>query len=88
MITSSLGDIILGGNQINLLVHSLIVKYYTVKIGSAISKEIDCAILIPPGQNDSIDNAIEILNTELVKLALWFNSNKLTLNANKPQMIM
>ena len=38
-------------------------------------------------QNDSIDSAIEILNTELAKVALWFDpqtypSNKLT------QMIM
>ena len=37
-------------------------------------------------QNDSIDSAIEILNTELAKVALWFDSNKLTLN--KTQMIM
>ena len=34
-------------------------------------------------QNDSIDNAIEILNTEFAKVALWFDSNKLTLNVNK-----
>ena len=39
-------------------------------------------------QNDSIDSAIEILNAELAKVALWFDSNKLTLNVNKPQMIM
>ena len=39
-------------------------------------------------QNDSIDSAIEILNTELGKVALWFDSNKLTLNVNKTQMIM
>ena len=39
-------------------------------------------------QNDSIDGAIEILNTELAKVALWFDSNKLTLNVNKTQMIM
>ena len=39
-------------------------------------------------QNDSIDSAIEILNTELAKIALWFDSNKLTLNVNKTQMIM
>ena len=38
-------------------------------------------------QNDSIDSVIEILNTELAKAALWFNSNKLTLNVNKTQMI-
>ena len=31
---------------------------------------------------------IEILNTELAKVALWFDSNKLTLNINKTQMIM
>ena len=30
----------------------------------------------------------EILNTELDEVALWFNSNKLTLNVNKTQMIM
>ena len=39
-------------------------------------------------QNDSIDSAIEILNTELAKVALWFDSNKLTLNVNKTQLIM
>ena len=39
-------------------------------------------------QNDSIDSAIEILNTELAKVALWFDCNKLTLNVNKTQMIM
>ena len=39
-------------------------------------------------QNDSIDSAIEILNTELAKVALWFDDNKLTLNVNKTQMIM
>ena len=33
-------------------------------------------------QNDSIDSEIEI-NTELAKVALWFDSNKLTLNVNK-----
>ena len=39
-------------------------------------------------QNDSIDSAIEILNAELSKVALWFDSNKLTLNVNKIQIIM
>ena len=39
-------------------------------------------------QNDSIDSAIEILNTELAEVALWFDSNKLTLNINKTQLIM
>ena len=39
-------------------------------------------------QNDSIDHAIEILNTDLAKVALWFDCNKLTLNVNKTQMIM
>ena len=34
-------------------------------------------------QNDSVDSAIEILNTELAKVALWFDSNKLTINVNK-----
>ena len=33
-------------------------------------------------QNDSIDSAIEILNAELANVALWFDSNKLTLNVN------
>ena len=35
-----------------------------------------------------IDSAIEIHNTELAKVALWFDSNKLTINVNKTQMIM
>ena len=39
-------------------------------------------------QNDSIDSAIKILNTELAKVALWLDSNKLTFNINKTQMIM
>ena len=39
-------------------------------------------------QNDSIDSAIEILNTGLAKVALWFDSYKLTLNVNTTQMIM
>ena len=39
-------------------------------------------------QNDSIDSAIEILNTELAKVSLWFDSNKITINGNKSQMIM
>ena len=34
-------------------------------------------------QHDSIDGAIEILNSELAKVAEWFDSNKLTLNVNK-----
>ena len=34
-------------------------------------------------QNDSIDSSIDILNTKLAKLALWFDSNKHTLNGNK-----
>ena len=38
--------------------------------------------------NDSIDREIEILNTELAKVALWFDSNKFTFKVNKPQMIM
>ena len=36
-------------------------------------------------QNDSIDRAIKILNTELGKAALWF---ELTLNVNKTLMLM
>ena len=39
-------------------------------------------------QNYSIDSAIKILKTELAKVALWFDYNKLTLNVNKTQMIM
>ena len=39
-------------------------------------------------QKDSIDSAIEILNTELAKIALWFDSKKLTLKVNKTQIIM
>ena len=39
-------------------------------------------------QNDSIDSVIEILNSELAKVALWFASNKLTPNVKKTQMIM
>ena len=34
-------------------------------------------------QNNSIDRAIEILNIELAKVALGFDSNKFTLNVNK-----
>ena len=30
--------------------------------------------------NDSIDEAIQILNTELSKAASWFDSNKIALN--------
>ena len=39
-------------------------------------------------QHDSIDVAIQILNSELAKVAEWFDSNKLTLNVNKTQMLM
>ena len=39
-------------------------------------------------QHDSIDGAIQILNSELAKVAEWFDSNKLTLNVNKTQMLM
>ena len=35
-----------------------------------------------------IDSAIKILITELAKVALWFDSNKLTLNVNKTQTII
>ena len=34
-------------------------------------------------QHDSIDGAIQILNSELAKVAEWFDSNKLTINVNK-----
>ena len=39
-------------------------------------------------QHDSIDGAIQILNSELAKVAEWFDSNTLTLNVNKTQMLM
>ena len=39
-------------------------------------------------QHNSIDGAIQILNSELTKVAEWFDSNKLTLNVNKTQMLM
>ena len=39
-------------------------------------------------QIDSIDSAIKILNTELAKVAMWFGSNKLTINLNKTQIVM
>ena len=39
-------------------------------------------------QHDSIDGAIQILNSELAKVAEWFDSNKLALNVNKTQMFM
>ena len=39
-------------------------------------------------QNDSIDSAIEILNTELAEVALWFASNELSLNVNKTEIII
>ena len=39
-------------------------------------------------QHDSIDGAIQILNSELAKVAEWFDYNKLTLNVNKTQMLM
>ena len=42
----------------------------------------------PHVQHDSIDCAIEILNSELVTVAEWFDSNKLTLSVNKTQMLM
>ena len=39
-------------------------------------------------QHDSIDGAIQILDSELAKVAEWFDSNKLTFNINKTQMLM
>ena len=39
-------------------------------------------------QNYFIDSAIEIIITELAKVTLWFDSNKLTLNVTKTQMII
>ena len=37
---------------------------------------------------DSIDGAIQILNSELPKVAELFGSNKLTLNVNQTRMLM
>ena len=39
-------------------------------------------------QHDSIDGANQIPNSELAKVEEWFDSNKLTLNVNKTQMLM
>ena len=39
-------------------------------------------------QHDSVDGAIQILNSELAKVAERFDSNKLTLNVIKTQMLM
>ena len=39
-------------------------------------------------QHNSIDGAIQILKSELAKVAEWFDSNKLTLNVNKTRMLM
>ena len=39
-------------------------------------------------QHDSIDGAIQILKSELAKVAESFDSNKPTLNVNKTQMLM
>ena len=39
-------------------------------------------------QHDSINGAFQILNLELAKVAEWSDSNKLTLNVNKTQMLM
>ena len=39
-------------------------------------------------QHDSIYGAIQILTLELAKVAEWFDSNQLTLNVNKTQMLM
>ena len=39
-------------------------------------------------QNDPIGSAIEILITELAKVALWLDSNKLTVNVNSTQTVI
>ena len=39
-------------------------------------------------QHDSNDGAIQILNSELAKVAKWFDSNKVTINGNKIRMLM
>ena len=39
-------------------------------------------------QHDSIDGSIQILKSELAKVAEWYDSNKLTLNVNKTKMLM
>ena len=43
---------------------------------------------IDDDEHESIDGAIQILNSELAKVAEWFDSNKPTLNVNKTQMLM
>ena len=39
-------------------------------------------------QHDSIDGAIQILNSEFANVLEWFDPNKLTLNVNKTKMLM
>ena len=39
-------------------------------------------------QHDSIDGAIQSLNSALAKVAEWFDSYKLTLNVNETPMLM
>ena len=39
-------------------------------------------------QHDSIEGAIQILNSELAKVAEWFDSKKLTLNVNETHRLM
>lgn len=36
----------------------------------------------------SIDKLFEIMNTELLKIAAWFNTNKLSLNSTKTNYIL
>ena len=45
-------------------------------------------VLCADVQHDSIDGAIQILNSELAKVAEWFDCNKLTFNVNKSQMLI
>ena len=68
-----------------LLYILLTTQRYVFKMMSFVHFADDTTVCV---KNDSIDGAIEIFNRELAKVALWFNSNKLTLNVNKTQMLM
>ena len=69
----------------------LIYIQYTILLIPVISCH-SFALLMTPQynyvQHDSNDGAIQILISELAKVAEWFDSNKMTLNVNKTQMIM
>ena len=44
--------------------------------------------MTPQYMFNMIQLLVQILNSELAKVAEWFDSNKLTLNVNKTQMLM